>query len=341
MSLPKTFKACVIDEPNQPFTIREIELRHPGEGQILIKVKTCGVCFSDVATQTGNMGGLAKWPVIPGHEVVGDIVEVGPGVKKWKIGDRVGGAWHGGQCQVCRPCKQGFVQGCVEQQVNGVTKEGGYAEYCNLQAEAAVSVSKELDPVQVAPLLCAGVTVYNSMRNMSVMPGEVVAIQGLGGLGHLALQYARKMGFHVVAISSSDSKKDFATQLGAHDYIDASKQDVVEALNKLGGAKMTVTTAPNPKILTQLTGGLAVKGKLLNLAPVGEVPINTIDLVMKGASVHGWPAGSSQDCEDAIDFAQHLDVKCMSEPFPFEKVQEAVDHLISGKARFRCVLTMD
>lgn len=218
--------------------------------------------------------------------------------------------------------------------------DGGYAEYVLLRAEAAVRVPSDADPVEVAPLLCAGVTVFNSMRQMGVLQGGLVAVQGLGGLGHLALQYANKMGYRVAALSSGSGKKDFAMKLGAHHYIDASKEDPVQALQKLGGADMIVATAPNPKAITPLVAGLAACGKLIVLAPVGPVEFDTVPLVLKGASVQGWPSGHQLDCEEAIAFAQTHGVKCLVEPFPLKDVQKGFEHMTSGNVRFRAVLKM-
>lgn len=218
--------------------------------------------------------------------------------------------------------------------------DGGYAEYTLLRAEAAVRVPSSADPAEVAPLLCAGVTVFNSMRQMGVLQGGLVAIQGLGGLGHLGVQYANKMGYKVVALSSGSDKKDFATKLGAHHYIDTSKEDSAQALQKLGGADMLVVTAPNPKAISPLVGGMAPRGKLVVLAPVGPVEFDTTPMVIKGISVSGWPSGHAHDAEEAIDFAQTHGVKCMIEKFPLKDAQKGFDHMTSGSARFRAVLTM-
>lgn len=218
--------------------------------------------------------------------------------------------------------------------------DGGYAEYVTLRAEAAVRIPSELDPAEAAPFLCAGVTTMNAMRQMRVLQGGLVAVQGLGGLGHLALQFANKMGYEVVALSSGSDKKEFAKQLGAHHYINTSDEDPAQALQKLGGADMIVATAPNPKSMPGLVGGMAPGGKLVVLAPVGPVEFDTTALVIKGASVHGWPAGHALDCEECVAFAQTHNVKCMIEKFPFKDVQKAMDHMASGKARFRVVLTM-
>lgn len=230
---------------------------------------------------------------------------------------------------------------CSNKAINGVTRDGGYGEYATLRTESAVSIPKDAEPAQVAPLLCAGVTVFNGMRNMGITPGDVVAVQGLGGLGHLAIQYARKMGFRTVALSRGTEKKDFAMQLGANDYIDTKANDAAEELQKLGGAACVVITAPNPDMISPLLGGLAPKGKLLVHTAIGPVPVNTVPMVLNALSVCGWPSGHAQDSEDAIAFAQTHGVKCMIEKFPLAKANEAMDHMLSGKVRFRAVLTMD
>ena len=229
---------------------------------------------------------------------------------------------------------------CDSQTINGVTQDGGYAEYVTLREEAVVRVPSDLDPAETAPLLCAGVTVFNAIRKMHIEQGNVVAVQGLGGLGHLAIQYASKMGYRTVAISSSDKKKDFATKLGAHDFVDTSKEKASDALQKLGGAALIVATAPSPDSISGLVYGLGAGGKLLVLAPVGPVPFDTVALVMKGASVQGWPSGHALDSEEAIAFSKAHGVKCMIEKFPLSDAQKAFDQMTSGKVRFRSVLTM-
>ncbi|PHH58725.1 hypothetical protein CDD81_4738 [Ophiocordyceps australis] len=340
MTIVDTYRACVLDEPGGAWALRQVALQPPKQGEILVKVICCGFCQTDVSTREGGLGTRAKWPVVPGHEFIGDIVELGPGVSKWSIGDRVGGAWHGGHDGTCRQCNHGFFQGCDNQAVNGVSRAGGFAEYCNLRSEAAVRIPKDADPVETASLLCAGVTIFNAMRQQKVLPGETVAIQGLGGLGHLGIQYARKMGFRVVAISTSDSKKELALQLGAHHYINTSKTPVVEELKKLGGAKMVVLTAPDTSLMGQYAAALTWQGKLVVLAPVGDFSVNATDLVHNSCSVGGWHAGHALDCEEAIDFAHLEGIRCMVERFPFEKIEEAAEHLHGSKARFRIVLTM-
>lgn len=337
-SLPKTYKAAVLEKKGEPVTIKEVELKNPARGEVLVKVIACGVCHSDVFEQNGFLGDV--FPRVPGHEVVGDVVAVGENVTRFSGGERVGGPWHGGHDGTCRSCARAQYQMCDNRKVTGVNFDGGYAEYVLLREEAIVRIPKEADPVLVAPLLCAGVTTFNAMRKMHVEQGNTVAVQGLGGLGHLAVQYARAMGYHTVAISSGSSKRAFAAQLGAHEYIDTSEGDAAEQLQKLGGAAMIVSTAPNPKAISPLVAGLQAGGKLIVLAPVGPVEFDTGVLVTKGASVHGWPSGHALDSEEAIKFAQDHGVKCMVERFPLEDAAKAMVHCSSGKVRFRGVIVL-
>ncbi|CEJ94282.1 Putative Alcohol dehydrogenase [[Torrubiella] hemipterigena] len=339
MSLPSTYKAVVIRQAKGPFTIEDVQLEHPAAGQVLVKVLACGVCFSDVGIAHGEFGDV--FPRTPGHEIVGDVVEVGDHVNGITVGQRVGGPWHGGHDGSCKQCQRGRFQICENALVNGYTKDGGFAEYVLLRAEAVVKVPKEMDPAEVAPLLCAGVTVFNGIRKMNVQHGGLVAVQGVGGLGHLAIQYASKMGYEVVAMSSGDDKADFAKQLGAHHYINTKAGDAAEALQKLGGADIIVQTAPNPAVVGPLINGLGPCGKLLCLAPVGPIEVNTVPMILKGLGVEGWPSGHAIDSEDAIRFANNHGVKCMIEKYPFADVQGAVDSLLAGKPRFRNVLVFE
>jgi D-arabinose 1-dehydrogenase-like Zn-dependent alcohol dehydrogenase len=297
------------------------------------------VCFSDVAVAGGHMGDV--FPRVPGHEIVGDVVAVGEGVDNFAKGQRVGGPWHGGHDGTCRSCQRGQFQMCDKEAINGVSRDGGWAEYVLLRAEAVVKVPADMDPAEVAPLLCAGVTVFNGIRKLHVEQGNLVAVQGLGGLGHLAVQYASKMGYEVAVLSSGDDKADFAKQLGAHHYINTKKSDPAVELQKLGGAAIIVQTAPSPKAVSPLVNGMAPAGKLLSLAPVGPVEIDTVALVGKGSSVQGWPSGHALDSEEAIRFARTHGVKCMIEKYPLVEVQKAVDSLVAGKPRFRNVLVME
>ncbi|KAF5018570.1 hypothetical protein F66182_9444 [Fusarium sp. NRRL 66182] len=325
--LPQTYRACLLKQPTGPWQLQQLDLGPPKKGEVLVKVRTCGFCITDIGVWAGALGPLTSWPVVPGHEIVGDVVELGPDVDAFRIGDRVGGLYHGGQDGTCKTCQQGFPQGCQQKVTNGVSKHGG-----------SVKVPTDVEPVSLAPFLCAGVTAFNSIRHQNIQPGEIVAIQGVGGVGHLAIQYARKMGYHVVAISSGDSKRELAAQLGSHEYIDASKQDPVEALLKLGGAKMVVCTAPDANTIGQYVAALQWQGKLLILAPVPDVAINTGMLVLKSASVVGWNAGHGQDFLDAWNFAELHGIKCLVEEFPLESISEAATHVMSGKAKLRVVL---
>lgn len=340
MALPDKYKAVVIARQDAPFTLVDVPLRHPAAGEVLVRVLACGVCFSDLATVSGHMGDV--FPRVPGHEIVGDIVELGAGADAsgLAVGQRVGGPWHGGHDGSCRACRRGLFQMCDNEAVNGVSRDGGFAEFVLLRAEAVVRVPRDADPAEVAPLLCAGVTVFNGMRKMGIEQGALVAVQGLGGLGHLAVQYARHMGYEVAVLSTGDEKAAFARELGAHHYINTKSADAADELAKLGGASIIVQTAPNPDVIGSLVLGLAPGGKLLSLAPVGPVPVDTIALVHKGRSVHGWPSGHAQDSEDAIRFATQHGVRAMIEKYPLADVQKAVDDLRAGKPRFRNVLVM-
>jgi D-arabinose 1-dehydrogenase-like Zn-dependent alcohol dehydrogenase len=338
-SLPKTYKAATFPSQDKDLVLQDVELKQPDAGHVLVKVIACGICHSDLFVKKGVLGDV--FPRTAGHEAVGDVVAVGEGVTRWNIGDRVGGAWHGGHDGTCTSCQRGNFQVCDNQVVNGVTVDGGYGEYMTLRAEAAVRIPADANPAEIAPLLCAGVTVFNAMRNMHIMQGSLVAIQGLGGLGHLALQYASKMGYTVVALSTGPAKKDFAMQLGAHHYVDTSAEDAAEALQKIGGAHMIVATAPNGKVVSPLVAGLAPMGKLVALAPLGPVEFDTAAMVIKGLSVHGWPCGHAKDSEDAITFAHTHGIKCMVETFPFQThYQKAFEKMESGEVRFRSVMTM-
>lgn len=289
--------------------------------------------------QSGEFGN--SFPIVPGHETIGKIAAVPDGEKRWKVNDSVGAPWHGGHDGVCKQCSRGQFQMCKNGAVNGVTRDGGYAEYVLLRTEAVVKIPEDVDPVEYAPILCAGVTVFNSIRKQNIPAGDIVAVQGLGGLGHLAVQYANKMGYRVVALSSSDKKRDFAMKLGAHEYIDSSKDDPAQKLQELGGAALIVCTAPSAKIIGPLTGGLEPGGKLLVLSPCGAIEVNSGHLIMKAVSVCGFPSGHALDSEEAIAFTQLHGIRCMVEKFPLKDVQKAFDHMVSGKVRFRSVLVME
>ncbi|KAH6672837.1 putative alcohol dehydrogenase [Halenospora varia] len=338
MSLPATYKQAAFLKQGEPLTIQEVPLSLPAAGEILVKVEACGVCFSDMYAQHNVMGG--GFPLVPGHEIIGRVAAVGDENSAWKVGDRIGGAWHGGHDGSCHACRKGHYQMCDNRVVNGETKQGGYAEYCKIRTEAAVRIGDQIDAAKFAPVMCAGVSVFNSMRVQNIPPGSIVAIQGLGGLGHLAVQYANKMGFKVVALSRGADKEQFAKDLGAHVYIDSSKVDPAEALQKMGGAKLIVTTAPAAEVISPLLKGLGILGKLLILSVPGKVEIDTVTMLTYGLSVQVWPSGHAQDTEEAVEFADMQNINCMVEKFPLDKANEAFDAMMKGTVRFRAVITM-
>ncbi|KAL3480019.1 chaperonin 10-like protein [Aspergillus californicus] len=339
MTTPQFYKRAVFKSAGQPLVIEEVPLASPDSNEILVKVEACGVCFTDVYAQNNVMGG--GFPLVPGHEIVGRVAAIGDKVSGWAEGDRIGGAWHGGHDGSCNACRKGWYQMCDSRVINGETKDGGYAEYCLLNAEAAVRVPSHLSAAKYAPILCAGVSVFNSIRHMNVPIGATVAVQGIGGLGHLAIQYANKMGFRVVAISRGGDKEAFARELGAHEYIDASKEtDVGLALSELGGASLIVTTAPSADVMKPLLKGLGILGKLLLLSVPGELPVDTATMLKYGLSVQVWPSGHAADSEDAIAFTELHGIDCRVEEFPLDKANEAFDAMLKGTVRFRAVITM-
>ncbi|KAH8693785.1 putative alcohol dehydrogenase [Talaromyces proteolyticus] len=338
MALPKTFKQAVFKAVGSPLVIEEAPLTPPGVNQLLVKVEACGVCFSDMFAQNNVMGG--GFPIVPGHEIIGRVAALGGNVAGWTVGDRVGGAWHGGHDGTCKPCRKGWYQMCDNRVVNGETKNGGYAEYCILNAEAAVRVPSHVPAVKYAPILCAGVSVFNSIRHMNITLGETVAVHGLGGLGHLAIQYARKMGYRVVAISRDARKEHSVRELGAHEYIDTSAVDAGEALQKMGGASLIISTAPSAEPVNSLLKGLGILGKLLFLSVPGEVSVDTAIMLGYALSVQVWPCGHAIDTEEAIAFAEMEGIDCLVEEFPLEKANEAFEAMLKGTVRYRAVLTM-
>jgi len=331
---PKSYVAYAFLEKGGDLVRQEIPWKNPQQGQVIVKVLACGVCASDDAVKHGMFG--MKYPRIPGHEIIGNVVAVGSGVNRLKVGQRVGGGWHGGHCFDCGNCRSGDFVTCSNEDINGISRDGGYAEYVALRAEAVAVIPDGLDAAEAAPLLCAGVTTFNSIRNMDVHPGDIAAVQGIGGLGHLAVQFASKMGLHTIALSSSDSKRELATQLGAAEYIDGSKENQAEALASRGGAKLIVCTAPSPKVIQGLLPGLAVGGQLLVLAVSEAAELPLMQLIQKRTSIRGWPSGTAKDSEDALKFYQQQKINCMVETFPLDKAQEAYDH--RSNARFRAVI---
>jgi D-arabinose 1-dehydrogenase-like Zn-dependent alcohol dehydrogenase len=334
-----TMRAVQVSRPKGPFEIVERPIPEPGAGTVRIKVLACGICHSDSLTKEGTWPGL-KYPRVPGHETAGVIDAVGPGVADWKPGERVGVGWNGGYCGHCDPCRRGEFFACVTGQVTGITYDGGYAEYLVAPASAVARMPADLLPADAAPLMCAGLTTFNALRNSGARPGDVVAVLGLGGLGHLGVQYAAKMGFHTVGIARGKDKGPLARQLGAAAYIDSQAQDPAAELQKLGGAKVILATATSGEAMSAVQGGLAVHGTLLVVGAAPAMQVSPLFLLSGCRSVKGWYSGTSIDAQDTLAFSARTGVRSMNETFPLERVAEAYDRMMSGKARFRVVLTV-
>lgn len=333
-------KVAQVSKPGGPFEIVERDIPQPGPGQVRIKVDACGICHSDSLTKEGLYPGL-QYPRIPGHEISGRIDAVGAGVVQWKSGQRVGVGWHGGHCFICDACRRGDFTLCVNGKVTGIHFDGGYGEYTIVPAEGVASIPDDLSPEDAAPLLCAGITVFNSMRNAGARSGDLVAVQGIGGLGHLGVQYARQMGFRTVAIGRGGDKESLAKKLGAHVYIDSGAADAAAELKKMGGARLILATAPDAKAISGIAAGLAGNGKLLVVGvPHEPISVSVMQIVNAKNAVQGWPSGSSIDSEDTLRFSALSGVRPMIEKYPLAKVAEAYDQMISGRVRFRVVLTM-
>jgi D-arabinose 1-dehydrogenase-like Zn-dependent alcohol dehydrogenase len=308
---------------------------------VRVKVEACGICHSDVLVKDGIWPGL-QYPRVPGHEIAGRVDAAGANVTSWAVGQRVGVGWHGGHCFVCEQCRRGDFAMCVNRKVTGIDFDGGYATHVIVPAAALAAIPDDLPAEEAGPFMCAGVTVFNALRNSGARAGEVVAVHGIGGLGHLGLQYARRMGFNTVAINRGKDKEDLARQLGAHSYIDATAQDVVTELQKLGGASVILATAPNAQAISVLVDGLAPGGKLLvPAAPLEPLSINVFSLIMKRSSVAGWYSGTAKDSQDTLEFSALSGVHPMIEKYPLDRVAEAYEQMHSGKVRFRVVLTLD
>jgi D-arabinose 1-dehydrogenase-like Zn-dependent alcohol dehydrogenase len=333
-------KAAQVSKPGGNFELVEREIPEPGKRQVRIKVEACGVCHSDVLVKEGAWPGL-KYPRIPGHEIAGRIDALGADVTQWTLGQRVGVGWHGGHCFVCDPCRRGDFILCVNKKITSLHHDGGYAEYVISPAEAVAALPDDIPFDQAAPLLCAGITVFNALRNSGARAGDLVAVQGIGGLGHLGIQYARQMGFRTIAIGRGADKEPLARKLGANAYIDTGTGDPVEALRKLGGARVILATAPDSKSMSSVVDGLAPNGRLLIVgATTDSLTVTPLQLILDRRSVHGWPSGSAIDSEDTLRFSAQTGVRPMIELYPLEKAAEAYQQMISGKARFRAVLTM-
>lgn len=341
---PKTeaapMKAAQISKPGGDFEIVKREIPEPGAGQVRIKVLACGVCHSDVLTKEGLWPGI-EYPRVPGHEVAGVVDRVGAGVVEWKVGQRAGVGWHGGHDGTCRECRRGDFRNCRNAKVCGISYDGGYQQYMVAPAEALVSIPESLRDVEAAPLLCAGITTYNALRHSGAMPGDLVAVQGIGGLGHLGVQFASKFGYRVVAIGRGGENASLAKKLGAAVYIDSLATNAAEELQKLGGARLVLATAPSSKAMSELINGLGPNGELMVIGAAADpIEVTPLQLINGSRTIQGWASGTPADSEDTLQFAELSGVRAMIETYPLEKAAEAYARMLSGKAEFRVVLTM-
>jgi D-arabinose 1-dehydrogenase-like Zn-dependent alcohol dehydrogenase len=321
-----------------PLEVSIWDVPEPTAGQVRVRVQACGVCHSDSVT----VGGLFPWivyPKVPGHEIIGLVDAIGEGVPHWKVGQRVGIGWYGGHCGRCEPCRRGDMVACQNPMIPGVTYDGGYADYVVAPADALAAVPSGFESADAAPLLCAGITTFNALRNTGARPPDTVAVLGLGGLGHLGVQFAAKMGFNTVAIARGADKAKFAHDLGARHYIDSAKENVAETLKKLGGARVILATVTDAGAMSAAIGGLGYAGEFVILGVPGEpLQVSAVPLVLQRQSVHGWPSGTSIDSEDTLQFSESTNVRPLIEKYPLDRAAEAYGRMMSGKARFRVVL---
>jgi D-arabinose 1-dehydrogenase-like Zn-dependent alcohol dehydrogenase len=334
-------KAVQVGKPGGDFELVERDVPMPRPGQVRVKVEACGICHSDALVKEGLWPGI-QYPRVPGHEIAGVVDLVGDGVTQWKKGQRVGVGWHGGHDFVCDECRRGDFAMCANRKVTGIDFDGGYAEYVVAPAEAIALIPDELPAEEAGPFMCAGVTVFNALRNSGARAGDVVAVQGIGGLGHLGVQYARQMGFQTIALGRGKDKEPLAKKLGAHRYIDSDVVDPVAELQKLGGARVILATAPSAKAISSVVGALGVNGNLLvPAAPNDPLTISVMPLIQGRRSVSGWYSGTARDSQDTLEFSALSGVHPMIEKFPLSRVAEAYERMHSGKVRFRVVLTME
>jgi D-arabinose 1-dehydrogenase-like Zn-dependent alcohol dehydrogenase len=333
-------KAAQVPKAGADFEIVEREIPKPGVAEVRIKVQACGICHSDVLTKEGAWPGI-QYPRVPGHEVAGTIDEVGAGVSEWKKGQRVGVGWHGGHDGTCLQCRRGDFGNCQNRKIAGISYDGGYQQYMLAPMEALTAIPESLSDTDAAPLLCAGITTYNALRHSGAMPGDLVAVQGIGGLGHLGVQFANKFGYKVAAIGRGSENAALANKLGASVYIDSKATNAAEALQKLGGAQVILATAPNSKAMSELINGLGPNGKLMVVgATFDPIEVTPIQLISGSRTIQGWNAGTPVDAEDTLHFAELTGVRPMIETYPLEKAAEAYARMLSGNAQFRVVLTM-
>lgn len=335
-----SMRVVQVSRPNGPFEIVERQIPEPGVAAVRIKVLACGICHSDSLVKEGAIPGI-EYPRVPGHEVAGVIDAVGPDVAGFARGQRVGVGWHGGYCGRCDHCRRGEFFACVTGRVTGLTVDGGYAEYMIAPVSAVARMPAELPSVDAAPLMCAGITTYNALRNSGARPDDVVAVLGLGGLGHLGVQYAAKMGFYAVGIARGKDKEALALQLGASVYIDSQAQDPAAELLELGGARVILATATSGEAMSAVQGGLAVNGTMLIVGAATSMQVSPLLLLGGRRSIKGWYSGTSIDSEDTLAFSARTGVRSMNEIFPLERVTEAYDRMMGGKARFRVVLRIE
>ena len=334
-------RAAVIPQAGAKFRIEERELPQPARHEVRLRVQACGVCHSDALTVGGRMPGL-KYPRIPGHEVIGIVEAIGADVEGWTPGTRVGVGWSSGACGYCLHCRHGDAFACINfQGATGVSRDGGYATHMLAHASALARVPAELDSVASAPLLCAGITTFNALRHCGARAGELVAIHGVGGLGHLGIQFAARLGFRVVAVSRGSDKEELARSLGAHEYVDTERGDPAAALRSLGGARAILATVTEAGAMQAVVGGLGPNGTMLVIGGVGMLSVDSFALLSKRAAVKGWYSGTSVDSEDTLRFSQLNKVESMNEVYPLEQAQAAYERMMSGKARFRVVLKID
>ncbi|MBZ5663607.1 MAG: alcohol dehydrogenase [Acidobacteriia bacterium] len=333
-------KAVQISKPGGNFELVERNIPEPGRNQLRIKVEACGICHSDALVKEGLWPGI-QYPRVPGHEIAGRIDAVGADVTNWKPGQRVGVGWHGGHDFTCEFCRRGDFNNCKNEKITAITHDGGYAEYMISPAEAVAAIPDDLPTAEAAPLLCAGITVFNALRNSGARAGDLVAVQGIGGLGHLGIQYARQMGFRTFAIGRGKDKEALARKLGATHYVDTAAGDPAAELQKFGGARIILATAPDSKSMSAVFNGLSRNGKLIVVgAGADPLAVTPIQLIVGRTALQGWVSGTAMDSEDTMQFSVLSGVRPMIEKFPLEKAAEAYEQMISGRARFRVVLTM-
>jgi NADPH2:quinone reductase len=335
-----TMRAARVPSGGEPFEIVDVPVPEPGPAEVRIAVDACGICHSDAYVREGSHPRIdIDYPRVPGHEIAGRVDAVGDDVSLWEVGDRVGVGWHGGHCFTCEPCRRGDFQGCVNAGITGLTFDGGYAEYAVVPAEAVGRVPEGLDAVDAAPLLCAGITTFNALRNADADAGDLVAVQGIGGLGHLGIQYARAMGFETVAISRSPEKEALARELGADGFIDATERDPATALQERGGARLVLATAPSADAIADVAGGIGRNGSVVAVGvPADPVEVEIGHLVGTRGSVAGWASGHATDWEDTLEFSALRTVTPRVETYPLAEAEAAYERMMANEARFRVVV---